>query len=151
MRLSLGFDRWLVVVLALVLAGMLVAGCGVKVKPKRSLTAPPIVYCHDAIGHVKGNIPWILGGKCCCTPTEERFARYKQEGTVPDTMTYDEFLRLFKDKGIITDLDVDHRASNCAESDYGPHVVFGGRCMVTPTPGTRTFEEVTSGQRAAQK
>jgi hypothetical protein len=82
----------------------------------------------------------------------ERFAVYQREGTVPADMTYDQLLKMFKDRGIITDLDVDYRASNCRNSDYGPHVVFGGKCMVTPTPGTRTCEEVTSGiQRSKTK
>jgi hypothetical protein len=121
-------------------------GCGIKVKPERSLTPPPVVYCHDGIGHIPGSKPWILGGTCCCTPTPEMFDTYRAENTVPEDMTYDQFLQLFKDKGIITDLDLEYRGSNC-RCEQGPHVVFGGHCMVTPTPGTRLYEEVTAGQR----
>ena len=134
------------VVLFVAVLGLIAAGCAPKVRPKRSLTAPPVAYCHDAIGHVSGNRPWILGGNCCCTPTRSMFEVYQQEGTVPESMSYEEFLQLFADKGIITDLDVDYRASNC-QGDIGPHVVFGGKCMVTPTPGTRSYEEITAGKR----
>lgn len=133
-----------------VLIAVVLAGCtaGIKVMQKRSIEAPPIAYCHDGIGHIKGFAPWILGGKCCCTPTESRFQSYKEEGTVPEDMTYQQFLQLFADKGIITDLDVEYRGCNC-RGELGPHVVFGGKCMVTPTPGTLTFEEVTTGRKIA--
>ncbi len=131
-------------VLILVTLGIL--GCAPKVMPKRDVTPPPVQYCHDGIGHIPGYKPWILGGRCCCTPTEEMFAVYMDEGTVPDTMTYGEFLSLFSDRGIITDLDVEFRGSNC-RCEQGPHVVFGGNCMVTPTPGTLVYEEVTAGKR----
>lgn len=123
----------------------IVAGCAMKVMPRRPSIAPPIVHCHDGVGHLSGAKPWILGGKCCCTPTEERFAVYKEEGTVPDKMTYQEFLAKFDEKGIITDLDTEFIGSNC-RCDYGPHVVFGGKCMITPTPGTRLYEEITAGK-----
>lgn len=132
----------------LVAAALVSCAAGIKVMPKRSLKAPEIVYCHDAVGHIHGQKPWILGGNCCCTPTEERFQSYKEEGTVPDDMTYDQFLQLFADKGIITDLDINYRGCNC-RGELGPHVVFGGKCMVTPTPGTETFEDVTAGRKAS--
>lgn len=137
-------------ILSAVLIAAVLAGCtaGITVMQKRSAKAPPIVYCHDGVGHIKGVAPWILGGKCCCTPTESRFQSYKEEETVPESMTYDEFLQLFADKGIITDLDAEYRGCNC-RGELGPHVVFGGKCMVTPTPGTLTFEEVTSGRKIA--
>ena len=73
------------------------------------------------------------------------FSIYQKEGTVPPEMEYDDFLKLFDEKGIITDLDVEYRGSNC-RCEQGPHVVFGGKCMVTPTPGTRVYEEVSAGK-----
>ena len=39
----------------------------------------------------------------------------------------------------------DYIGCNC-RGDLGPHVVFGGTCMVTPTRGTRVFEMVTAGK-----
>lgn len=129
---------------------IVLAGCtaGIKVMQKRSLEAPPIEFCHDGVGHIEGHAPWILGGKCCCTPTKSQFQSYMQEGTVTADITYDQFLQQFAVKGIITDLDVDYRGCNC-RGELGPHVVFGGKCMVTPTLGTMMFEEVTTGRKIA--
>lgn len=107
-------------------------------------TPPPIKYCNDATGHIKGKKPWILGGECCCTPTKERFESYKEEGTVPDKMEYESFLNLFKQKGINTDLDLRYRYTNNL-NPFGPHVVKGGHDMGTPTSGTKNYEEVVSG------
>ena len=138
----------------IIIAVFLFAGCGgakLNVMPQRELSAPPVAYCHDGVGHIPGHKPFILGGNCCCTPTEERFESYKQEGTVPADMTYDQFLEIFRSRNIITDLDLKYRGCNCRASEYGTHVVFGGRCMVTPTPGTTLYEEVTMGKRLAVK
>lgn len=136
------------IVIALIL--MITAiGCAPKVvldmKPP---VGPPLKYCNDAVGHVQGAAPWILGGTCCCTPTEEMFAVYQSEGTVDSDMTYDQFLALFTERGIVTDLD--HEGCNNLCED-GPHVVFGGHCMCTPTPGTDNYEEVISGVRKKAK
>lgn len=78
------------------------------------------------------------------------FAINSEEQTIPEGMTYDEYLQLYKDKGIITDLDEEYRNNNC-RCELGPHVVFGGHCMITPTPGTLTYEEVTSGTQTVKK
>ncbi|MBL7108042.1 MAG: hypothetical protein ISS38_01910 [Candidatus Cloacimonetes bacterium] len=61
-------------------------------------------------------------------------------------MTYRQFLNLFKEKDIVTDLDSGYKGSNNRDG-HGPHVVFGGKSMVTPTPGTDNYEEVISGKR----
>jgi hypothetical protein len=111
---------------------------------KRPLVPPPLVYCNDATGHLAGVKPWVIGGTCCCTPTKAMFAVYQQEKTVPAEITYNEFLKLFADKGIKTDLDHMGCNNRCAE---GPHVVFGGHCMATPTPGTANYEAVIQGKR----
>ena len=141
-----------IVLLVCLVVTVSLSGCGPKVPTTpRVVAIPPVAFCHDAIGHIAGNKPWIMGGNCCCTPSEERFAGYQREGTVPADMTYPSFLQLFKDRGIITDLDADYRGCNCLDKEYGPHVVFGGRCMVTPTPGTRVYEDVTAGKHIEEK
>ena len=33
-----------------------------------------------------------------------------------------------------------------SESEHGPHVVKGGKCMTPPTPGTENYEEVLFGK-----
>jgi len=69
---------------------------------------------------------------------------YISESTIPQTMSYNEFIDEFKKKDIVTNLDKQYRGSNNRD-DHGPHVVFGGRSMVTPTPGTINYEAVISG------
>lgn len=105
-------------------------------------TAPVQLICHDAVGHVRGSRPWVLGGTCCCTPTRANYELHRSDGTIDAALSYDEYLGLYRDRGITTDLD--HRACGnlCAN---GPHVVLGGKCMSTPVPGTAFYERVTYG------
>ena len=123
------------------------AGCGappyrpLPYVPKAPMTPNPLV-CHDAIGHIKANKPWILGGNCCCTPTPENYKLHVKHGTIPRSMSYEQYLALYKQRDIVTDLDHKGCGNLC---DHGPHVVLGGRCMATPTPGTAMYEQVTYG------
>ena len=129
------------------IAILVISSCAAPPKLNMKPPTPPnVIYCIDPIGHIPGTSPWILGGTCCCTPTERMFNIYKKEGTISANMTYQQFLNLFKEKDIVTDLDPEYRGSNNRD-DHGPHVVFGGKSMVTPTPGTDNYEEVISGKR----
>lgn len=123
-------------------------GCAGKGAPPKPVTQPatlaPAVYCHEGTGHFAGAVPWILGGKCCCTPTKAMFEVHQAEKTLPADMTYVAYLKLYADRGIKTDLDHAGCNNRCADA---PHVVFGGKCMATPTPGTANYEQVTRGQR----
>jgi len=133
----------------LLLVPLVLIGCARGVSEPPAPAPPPpmptaIVYCHDGTGHIAGAIPWILGGKCCCTPTREMFAVHQAEKTVPADMTYEAYLKLYADRGI--KIGPEHAGCNnrCAD---GPHVVFGGKCMAAPTPGTANYEQVSVGQR----
>jgi len=133
-------------------AGVILAsaiGCGPSYKPipymPKAALAPKPLACHDGIGHVAGNKPWILGGTCCCTPTPENFAMHVAQGTIDKTMTYDQYRALYKQRNIMTDLDHKGCGNVCP---CGPHVLLGGRCMATPTPGTYMYERVTYGPHA---
>ena len=134
-------------ILALIIAvAVLAAGCGPSYKPipymPKAAQAPQPLACHDAIGHTKGNKPWVLGGNCCCTPTEANFALHQAQGTVDKGMAYEAYVALYKAKGVTTDLDHKGCGNLC---DHGPHVLVGGRCMATPTPGTWMYERITYG------
>ena len=110
---------------------------------------PALAHCFDGVPHIRGSKPWVLGGSCCCTPSDELMAKYHADGVCLDLDT-EELLALYQEKGIR--LATDHQRCNnlCA---YGPHVTKGGKCMVPPTPGTRNYEEVVTGLvlRAAVK
>ncbi len=126
---------------------ILVAGACAK-KPRYILQvpsdiAPEVVHCFDTVGHKPGAKPWILGGTCCCTPSEEVLADYKAHGHVAEDMTMEDLIALYEEKGIKTALD--HRGCNNM-CEWGPHVVKGGSCMVPPTPMTQNYQDVFSGQ-----
>jgi hypothetical protein len=134
------------ILLIAVAAVVLAAGCGPTYKPlpymPKAAQAPQPLACHDAVGHIKGNKPWILSGNCCCTPTAANFELHQAQGTIDKVQTYEAYLALYKAKGVTTDLD--HKA--CGNlCDHGPHVLVGGKCMATPTPGTWLYERVTYG------
>lgn len=132
---------WQPAVLAIALLGLLHAvGCRKEVpfaaKPD---TAPTPVRCFDGVGHMRGAKPFLLGGTCCCTPTQALFDQYKADGVVQAEMALADLLKLYQDQGIHTALD--HRSCNNL-CQWGPHVVKGGKCMVPPTPGTANYEEI---------
>jgi len=126
------------VVLGLTL--MVMMGCAPSpvVVVNKPMDAPAVVACCSATGHKADNIPFILGGKCFCTPSAEVVDAMHALGQYLD-VDYKKLVQLYSDAGIKTDLD--HRGCNnlCA---YGPHVAFGGKCMATPTPGTKNYERV---------
>ena len=109
--------------------------------PKAAKSPQPVI-CHDAIGHNARNKPWILGGKCCCTPTRANYQQHVAAGTIDPNMSYEAYLKLYNEKGIVTDLVHRHCGNLCS---HGPHVTLGGKCMATPTPGTWMYEQVTFG------
>ena len=140
--------RWI----ALAMGAWLVGGCAggkVHVNAPQAPPAPPptytLVHCTDGSGHIAGSVPWILGGTCCCTPTPEMFEIHRAENTIPADMSYEAYLALFASKGI----QIGPQHSGCNNRcEFGPHVVFGGKCMAAPTPGTANYEEVSMGRRS---
>jgi len=133
----------LILIILAILISLIITSCG-GAPPflARNTTSPLLKYCNDATGHKTGVAPFVLGGTCTCTPTEKHFNRCLAENTISNTMTYQQFFDLYTSKGIKTDLD--HKGCN-NRCQWGPHVVFGGKCMATPTPGTLNYERVISG------
>jgi hypothetical protein len=123
----------------------LCAGCAAVKPPPPYVPAhreqPRMVHCFDGLPHIAGSTPWILGGACCCTPSDELMGKLHADGQCVDLDT-EALIALYHEKGI--QLATDHTGCNnlCAQ---GPHVVKGGKCMVPPTPGTRNYEEVVTG------
>ncbi len=109
--------------------------------------ASAVRYCFDTVGHMPGSKPWILGGTCCCTPTQERLDQYHADGFCAG-MTLEDLTALYRERSIKTALD--HTCCNNA-CRWGPHVLKGGRCMVPATPGTRNYEEIATGIRYVPK
>ncbi|MEW6249237.1 MAG: hypothetical protein AB1716_01195 [Planctomycetota bacterium] len=133
------------------LLSTLALGLGACVAPPRPLpyipkpaVAPAPLICHDALGHARGNRPWVFGGNCCCTPTQANYDAHAAAGTMQPDISYAQFVEAYRAKGILTELDTGHRACGnlCTE---GPHVTLGGRCMATPVFGTPMYERATYG------
>jgi tetratricopeptide (TPR) repeat protein len=106
--------------------------------PDKAEKAPPPLACCDATGHHPDNIPFILGGNCFCTPSHRLVEEMHAAGHHGD-VEYDALKKMYDDAGIVTGQD--HQGCNNL-CEYGPHVAFGGKCMVCPTPGTRNYELV---------
>jgi hypothetical protein len=128
--------------LSLFISIIFLSSCGPPAFVARKTSSPPLKYCNDITGHKEGSVPFVLGGTCTCTPTRSHYQRCVQEKGINNSSSYDDFLNLYSSKGIKTDLD--HKGCN-NRCQWGPHVVFGGKCMTTPTPGTLNFERVVSG------
>jgi hypothetical protein len=114
----------------------------------KPLEPAPIAACCTATGHRSGNIPFILGGNCFCTPSKRVVDALHADGLFLD-IDFRKLTQLYEDAGIATDFD--HRGCNNM-CEKGPHVAFGGKCMATPTPGTKNYERVlavTADQIAA--
>ena len=105
-------------------------------------TPVKVVYCNDFTGHVPGAKPFVLGGTCCCTPTQALADAYHRDGLLPD---YDvgRLKQLYEGLGI--KMVDDHRDCNNA-CPWGPYILQGGKCMVPPTPGTQHYEEMITGR-----
>ncbi|NIO29541.1 MAG: hypothetical protein GTO29_13420 [Candidatus Latescibacteria bacterium] len=131
-------------ILSTTVALIIFIGCGPRrggfFVVNKTLDAPPPVACCSATGHNPDNIPYILGGNCFCTPSHRLIQAMHAAGYHPD-IDYKSLVNMYKHAGITTDLD--HRGCNNLCSN-GPHVAFGGKCMATPTPGTRNYERVLS-------
>lgn len=131
----------------LILGCLLFIGCSAKYVyyhdyPDCIKEKPKVIHCCDASGHVSGAKPWIFGGKCCCTPTREMFEINRKEKTVENDITYNDYISLYRKKGIVTNLD---ETSENFSLDYKKHVVLGGNSMKTPFPGTTDYELIVFG------
>lgn len=130
------------------IAGALIlatSGCAKPPNPfvPKAAVPPPVVYCNDYTGHIPGNEPFVMGGKCCCTPTDELMDKLHQEGHCTDMNTAD--LRARYEDACIALRGPGHQRCN-GQCRKGPHVVLGGKCMCPPTPGTAEYERAVNGQ-----
>jgi hypothetical protein len=135
--------------LALLGAALALAGCETPPGPfvPKAAVAPEVTYCNDNTGHKAGAKPWVLGGKCCCTPSDELMTQLHKDGFCQGQSAED--LRDAYRKAGIALRGPDHNWCNGLCSS-GPHVVMGGKCMCPPTPGTQYAEDVALGRGTAQ-
>lgn len=127
--------------------GAMIAGCERPPGPyvPKARVSPDVVYCNDHTGHKQSSQPWVMGGSCCCTPSDALMDQLHKDGFCQG-MTAEDLAAQYKAAGIaIYGPGHDHCNGLC---DRGPHVVLGGKCMCPPTPGTGYYETVITGQGA---
>ena len=122
------------------------AGCETPPPPyvPKALAAPEVVNCNDHTGHNASAKPWVMGGTCTCTPSQELMAKLHADGVAVGMSAAD--LRAAYDKGGIKLGGDGHQWCN-GLCPAGPHVVLGGKCMAPPTPGTEYYEQVIFAKR----
>ena len=136
--------------IAALLPIVILAGCPAEREPETTIRLfrpmnekpPKVAYCNDHTAHVAGSKPFVLGGTCCCTPTQRVVDAYHRDGLL---LKYDLGRLKAVYRGLTITTTDDHRDCNnrCA---WGPHILQGGKCMVPPTPGTQHFEELITGK-----
>ena len=127
----------------LILSGLSI-GCEAPPPPyvPKALHAPPVIHCNDYTGHKAGTRPWIMGGTCTCTPTQELMEQLNRDGFCTD-MTADSLRARYVKAGIKLRGPGHMRCNGICQA--GPHVILGGKCMCPPTPGTAYYERIIIG------
>jgi len=101
----------------------------------------PIAHPNDVTGPRVGTYPYILGGTCVNTPTEEVLAAYQAGGYLTDWSLQD-LLDLYREEGIV----FSPLPASSETTDTYHHILRNGRLLYTPVPGSRGFEDLTYRQ-----
>lgn len=100
-----------------------------------------VMYANDAYnGRVPGDtLPYILGGRCVCKPSEDALLRYQQAGFLRD-MTAADLENLYRDERILLEPEeIDQSLEREEDETAVLHVLEGGRSLECPLPGTAGF------------
>lgn len=97
--------------------------------PPRWATSGDILYANDfapRAGHI--TLPYILGGDCVRTPSEEVLEEYQKAGFLRD-MTVTDLEQLYREEGIRWTIQDENGTP-------GLHVLEGGKSLLCPRPGS---------------
>ncbi len=94
--------------------------------------AQGVYYSNDETGSVTGSpdLPYILGGTCVRTPSEELLREYRQAG-MPSWVNVADLERMYEEEGIIL--------PTAGALPTGRHVLEGGNAFYTPPAGSAGF------------
>lgn len=100
-----------------------------------------VYYSNDETGETVGaQLPYILGGTCVRTPSEEVLSSYQRSGYLAG-WTLNDLMDLYREEGIvISGLTME------SERQLGRHILEGGNALYTPRVGTTGFARLY-GQR----
>ncbi|MCX5658447.1 MAG: hypothetical protein NTW19_01840 [Planctomycetota bacterium] len=99
-------------------------------------TAPDrVLYANDATGPTAGpQLPYILGGHCVRTPSQQALDDYRKSGFLRET-TVEELAALYRAEGIAFDVREEGGVP-------GLHLLEGGRSLASPLAGTLGFNRL---------
>ena len=105
-----------------------------KMEPPAWAKAGDVLYTNDVCDmRVPGDeLPYILGGRCVCTPSSRGLIRYQQAGYLQN-MTLVELENLYREEGIAL------ATSEGEGGGAGRHVLEGGTSLACPRPGSAGF------------
>ncbi|MBI1337283.1 MAG: hypothetical protein GC164_10020 [Phycisphaera sp.] len=119
--------------------------------PKQATPQPPqwamsgrVLYCNDydpKAGSVA--LPYILGGDCVCSPTQEALDRYQRAGFLKD-LTVEQLQELYTLEKIGLTVGDDNGTPAL-------HVLEGGSSLVAPLPGTIGYARLFGQKHAPYK
>lgn len=99
-----------------------------------------VTYANDAHPPRPGEFPWILGGSCVATPTQQVLETYQTGGYLLG-MTLDDLVHLYALEGILVGVGPRDDAHN-PDPDLYRHVLEGGRVLFTPDAGTLAYKRI---------
>ena len=103
-------------------------------EPPAWASSGAIHYCNDRTPDAREvHLPYILGGHCVCTPSEETLASCQKRGLL-EGMTPSGLAELYHLEGITI--------TARGEGIPGLHVLEGGRTLYTPYAGTAGFSRL---------
>lgn len=103
--------------------------------------AREILHPNDVTGPIVGTYPYVLGGTCTCTPTQEVLETYQAGGYLLG-LTLQGLLDIYTAEGIVFAPLPARRET----TDTYHHILRGGRLLYTPVPGSDGFEQLTYGE-----
>ncbi|MEM1185364.1 MAG: hypothetical protein AAGI53_10240 [Planctomycetota bacterium] len=101
-------------------------------------TSGRVVWANDYTGSVSGgDLPYLLGGRCVRTPTQDVLDEYQAAGNLRD-FTLVDLQNLYREEGLTWDLGDQGGVSRT-------HVLEGGTSLVAPPPGSAGFVRLFCG------
>ncbi|MCA9281120.1 MAG: hypothetical protein H6812_00440 [Phycisphaeraceae bacterium] len=105
-----------------------------------------LAHPNNALPPRVGDFPWILGGNCVATPTQQTLDIY-QAGGYLSGLSVEDLRRLYALEGIVIGAGP-RDESQRADPDLYRHILEGGHALFTPAPGTLAYKRIMCTRHA---
>ncbi|MEM7227590.1 MAG: hypothetical protein AAF432_02130 [Planctomycetota bacterium] len=95
---------------------------------------------NDVVGVLRGDYPWILGGRDVSTPTRDTLAAYQANGFLRG-WTIGQLRALYDAEGILIGSGMEASADAPKNPSFR-HILEGGRGLFTPRPGSNGYKRL---------